>query len=281
MIETEHAEVIETEHAVVTETEHVEVTEAEHIEVTEAKHAEAVESFEFEEVEQTEVIESVNPSDTELLGSSEAESHESSQTPVVVQLETGSVEQVEEASDPSLDIDTEPLLSLNLSIVEGEGKSKEQVFRPVLWDQYENHLSSIYDTLTQVQQALPIGTDGHTKLNHSLNEIKTLQVLLSPSLIPFDEALVRARQAVAPLTPADFALHLNNQCGELMVSQSFIEAFKIAFFALVNADEVDWLHIDLYYRDGQLVLKSDPPLSQYLDPSLSIHQVALTILGLA
>ena len=85
---------------------------------------------------------------------------------------------------------------------------------------------------------------------------------------------------MAPLTPADFALHINNQCGDLMVSQSFIEAFKIAFFALVDADEVDWLHIDFYYKNNQIVLRSDPPLAQYLDQSVWIQQVALKILGL-
>ena len=189
----------------------------------------------------------------------------------------------EAKSSPEIRVESEANMALAVPVgdeMQGQGMAEPRVFRPMLWSIYQEYLTTICKDITQVQADLPIGTESQAKLNQSLNEMKSLITLLTPELIRFDEALVKARQSVAPLTPADFALHINNQCGELMVNQSFIEAFKIAFFALVDADEVDWLHIDFYYENKQIVVQSDPPLAQYLDQSIWTHQVALAILGL-
>ena len=189
----------------------------------------------------------------------------------------------EAKSSPEIRVESEANMALAVPVddeTQGQGMAEPRVFRPILWSIYQEYLTTICKDITQVQADLPIGTESQAKLNQSLNEMKSLITLLTPELIRFDEALVKARQSVAPLTPADFALHINNQCGELMVNQSFIEAFKIAFFALIDADEVDWLHIDFYYENKQIVVQSDPPLAQYLDQSIWTHQVALTILGL-
>ena len=149
-----------------------------------------------------------------------------------------------------------------------------------MWGIYQDRITAIDKQIQQVMNELPMGINAHTHLGHSRQDLQSLLNLLSPELIEFDHALTQAREAVAVFAPADFALHINNQCGDLRVSQSFIEAFKIVFFALVKADEVDWLHIDFYYENNQLSITSDPPLAQYLDQQFWTHQMAASILGL-
>ena len=95
------------------------------------------------------------------------------------------------------------------------------------------------------------------------------------------EAITEVRQAVAPLTPAEFAFYINDQTEGLMVTRAFVEAFKVAFFAVIAADEVDWLHVDFYWDQGRLDVKSDPPLAHYLDVTRWEEQLALELLGLS
>ena len=48
-----------------------------------------------------------------------------------------------------------------------------------------------------------------------------------------------------------------------------------------NADEVDWLHIDLYWDGSVLSVQSDPPLERYLEGNSWAEQLALSTFGLA
>ena len=265
--------------------------EAEHTVETDIELGVEVEAVSIVDVKAEPAVESVTAAEAEPAVESviaaEAEPAPESVTAAEAEPAVEAIDSIFEAKEFTEYIEPEnkvgSQVKMNLAVpVDDEIQSvaEPKVFRPMLWSIYQEYLTTICKGITQVQADLPIGTESQAKLNQSLNEMKSLITLLTPELIRFDEALVKARQAVAPLTPADFALHINNQCGELMVNQSFIEAFKIAFFALVDADEVDWLHIDFYYKNEQIVVRSDPPLAHYLDQEIWTHQVALAILGL-
>ena len=160
-----------------------------------------------------------------------------------------------------------------------QGSSQE--FRPVLYEIYLSQLNQVQEQLNQVYTSLPVGIDIKSQVRQVIGQLEELSTLLDPSLMPFSEAIVRARQVVAPLTPADFSLHINDQTGDLEVSLAFIEAFKVAFLALVTADEVDWLHIDFINENGRLKVSSDPPLKRYLNASSHWTQkMAIDVLGL-
>ena len=135
--------------------------------------------------------------------------------------------------------------------------------------------------LNTIEGCLPAGVSASVCVREARAQLEELRALIDPTPIPFSEALIEARQAVAPLTPAEFALHINDQTGDLIVPRAFIEAFKVAFLAVVNADEVDWLHVDFYWRDGTLEVQSDPLLASYLDANHWGEQLALELLGLS
>ena len=101
-------------------------------------------------------------------------------------------------------------------------------------------------------------------LGETIAQLDELQLLLDPTPISLEEALTTARREVAALTPAEFSLYINNQAPALQVTRAFIEAFKIAFFAVVSADEPDWLHLDITEIGGHIEVRSDPPIQNYL-----------------
>ena len=169
--------------------------------------------------------------------------------------------------------------------VEAEGTQYSKEFSPELSLLFQMKLSQALAQIRSVQSTFPIALSGASELQRALTHLSDLNELLDPSFFSFKEAIVRARQAVAPITPPDFALHINDQTNdgqrELYVTERFVEAFKIVYFELVRADEYDWLHIDFFSEDGRLKLKSDPPLLPYLKTDEWAHRFAIEVLGLS
>ena len=141
-------------------------------------------------------------------------------------------------------------------------------------------LSDMSQRLEMLREILPVGVTASVQVREALSQIESLRTLIDPTPIPFGQAVTEVRQAVAPLTPADFAFHINDQTQNLTVTRSFIEAFKVAFLSVISADEVDWLHVDFFWEEGKLRVTSDPPLTYYLDPHRWEEQLALELLGL-
>ena len=179
---------------------------------------------------------------------------------------------------------------LNIQLSEDSTKEEEppkvsesiNLFKPDLSALCSAQLIQLRTQINAVQKQLPSGIDLHVQLTQVVKHLDDLAVYLDQTTIPFTEAIITIRQAVAPMTPADFAFHINNQTGDLHVTKAFIEAFKVAFLALVTADEYDWLHIDFFNQNGRLQVSSDPPLRSYLDPAKHwTHKMALDVLGLS